>query len=134
MTDAPHCDVFLSYSSGDSPWVREFAAALRETGLKGWFDAHDVDFGGDWVDAMEHALRTSRAWVVVLTPDSADSPWTYFELGVAIAGDKQIVSVLAEEMPLSELPPFVRKHPLVQESSPRVAAQKVATILQPTCV
>jgi hypothetical protein len=114
--------------------VREFAAALRDTGLKGWFDAHDVDFGDDWAVAMEHALRTSRAWVVVLTPDSADSPWTFFELGVAIAGDKQIVSVLAEVMPLSELPPFVRKHPLVQESSPRVAAQKVAISLQPTCV
>jgi hypothetical protein len=131
MTDSPQCDVFLSYSSGDSPWVREFATALRDTGLTGWFDA---PIGDDWPDPMEPALRTSRALVLVLTPDSANQPWTLFQIGAAIADDKQIVPVLPEEMAPSEFPRFVRKYPFVQESSPRVAAQKVADALQPTCV
>ena len=86
------------------------------------------------LDEMEPALRTSRALVVVLTPDSANTPWTLFQLGAAIADYKQIVPVLGEDMTPSELPPFFRKYPFVQDSSPRVAAQKVATALQPTCV
>ncbi|HEX9984142.1 MAG TPA: toll/interleukin-1 receptor domain-containing protein [Thermoanaerobaculia bacterium] len=126
MSEPRQYDVFLSYSSHDQPWVREFTSALREEGVKGWFDAHDIKPGDRWQDRVEEALRGSRTLVMVLTSDSVNRPWTFFELGAAVADGKRIVPVLAENVEISELPPLVRQYQFVREQSPQDAARKVA--------
>lgn len=132
MPETHQYDVFLSYSSHDQPWVREFASALREAGVKGWFDAHDLLPGERWRDRIEQALRQSRILVMVLTADSVTRPWTFFELGAAVADKKRIVPVLAEGVDISELPPLVRLYQFVHEPSPREAAKRVAeAVLRP---
>lgn len=121
-----HYDVFLSYSAHDRPWVREFASALRAAGVKGWFDAHEIKPGDRWQDRVEEALRQSRTLVMVLTADSVSRPWTFFELGAAVADGKRIVPVLTEDVEISELPSLVRQYQFVREHSPEEAARKVA--------
>jgi hypothetical protein len=121
-----HYDVFLSYSAHDRPWVRQFASALRAAGVKGWFDASDIKPGDRWQDRVEEALRQSRTLVMVLTADSVSRPWTFFELGAAVADGKRIVPVIAEDFDISALPPLVRQYQFVREHSPEDAARKVA--------
>lgn len=125
MADPQHYDVFLSYTAHDVPWVQAFASALRRSGVKG-FDAHEIKPGDRWQNRVEEALRESRTLVMVLTSDSVSRPWTFFELGAAIADGKRIVPVLAGDFDESNLPALVRQYQFVREPSPEEAARKVA--------
>lgn len=119
-------DVFLSYSSGSQPWVRQFTAALSELGVTTWFDAHEIVAGERWQEQIERALRQSRVLIMVLTPDSIQRPWTFFEFGVAWADRKRIVPVLADDLEPSEVPAVFRRFQFVREKSPEAAAKRVA--------
>jgi len=119
-------DVFLSYSSASQPWVRKFAAALSASGVSAWFDAHEILPGERWQAQIEKALRQSRVLIMVLTPDSVRRPWTFFELGAALAGGKRIVPVLSDDVDPSEIPAAVRQFQFVREKSPEAAARRVA--------
>jgi hypothetical protein len=120
------CDVFLSYSSPGQPWIRQFIDALSANGVSEWFDAHDILPGERWQAQIERALRESRVLILVLTPDSVQKPWTFFELGAALADGKRIVPVLSADVDPSEIPAVVRQFQFVREQSPEAAARRVA--------
>lgn len=42
MADEKKYDVFLSYSSKDREWVKQFVNAIQESGLTAWFDVADI--------------------------------------------------------------------------------------------
>lgn len=130
MPEKPEYDVFLSYSHEDRAWASEFAAALREAGLKAWFDVHDLLPGERWQEHVEKALRESSTLVVILSPESAKSPWTFFELGAAIAGNKRIIPVLAQEMAPERVPVLLRRFQYLEEPSPSKAGKRVAEALK----
>ena len=50
MAEKQRYDVFLSYSFKDKPWVSEFASALRDAGVKAWFDVSELAPGERWQD------------------------------------------------------------------------------------
>jgi hypothetical protein len=119
-------DVFLSYSSASRPWVRKFSDALTASGITTWFDAHDILPGERWRDQIEKALRQSRVLIMVLTPESVQRPWTFFELGAALADGKRIVPVLSEDVDPADIPALVRQFQFVREKTPEAAAKRVA--------
>jgi TIR domain-containing protein len=119
-------DVFLSYSSASQPWIRKFTDALTAAGISTWFDAHEILPGERWQAQIEKALRQSRVLVMVLTPESIQRPWTFFELGAALAGDKRIVPVLSDDVDPADIPAVVRQFQFVREKSPEAAAKRVA--------
>lgn len=119
-------DVFLSYSSASQPWVRKFTEALTASGITAWFDAHEILPGERWRDQIEKALRQSRVLIMVLTPESIQRPWTFFELGAALADEKRIVPVLSDDVDPAEIPAVVRQFQFVREKSPEAAAKRVA--------
>lgn len=119
-------DVFLSYSSASQPWVRKFTQALTASGITTWFDAHEILPGDRWQDQIEKALRQSRVLVMVLTLESVQRPWTFFELGAALADGKRIVPVLSEGVEPGDIPALVRQFQFVREKSPEAAAKRVA--------
>ena len=126
MPEDSKYNVFLSYSAEDKPWVGEFASALKSNGLRTWFDAHELRAGDRWQQAIETALRDSRVFVLVVTPHSFSRPWTYFELGAAVASDKRIIPVVSADVDPDTIPPLVRQFQYVRESSPIEAAKRVA--------
>lgn len=119
-------DVFLSYSSASQPWVRKFTDALTASGITKWFDAHEILPGDRWQDKIEKALRQSRVLLMVITPESIQRPWTFFELGAALADGKRIVPVLSEGVDPGDIPALVRQFQFVREKSPEAAARRVA--------
>jgi len=119
-------DVFLSYSSASQPWVRKFTDALTASGITAWFDAHEILPGERWRDQIERALRQSRVLIMVLTPESIQRPWTFFELGAALADGKRIVPVLSDDVDPADIPAVVRQFQFVREKSPEAAAKRVA--------
>lgn len=119
-------EVFLSYSSASQPWVRKFTEALTASGVSTWFDAHEILPGERWQAQIEKALRQSRVLIMVLTPESVQRAWTFFELGAALADGKRIVPVLSDDVDPSTIPAVVRQFQFVREKSPEAAARRVA--------
>lgn len=126
MAEKRKYDVFLSYATQDRPWVSEFSAALRHAGVSDWFDAHQLKPGERWQEAIEEALRESKVLVVVVSPHSFQNPWTFFELGAAVGGDKRIIPVIASDVNWNELPPLIKQFQFVREPNPAQAARVVA--------
>jgi TIR domain len=127
-----HYDVFLSYSFKDKTWVSEFASALRAGGIKAWFDVADLAPGEHWQEKIQEALRESSTLVIILSPNSVDSPWTFFELGAAVADNKRIIPVLLEGIDLARVPIPFRQFQALRGQSPIEAGKKVAEVLERT--
>lgn len=129
MTDKRRYDVFLSYSFQDQDWVREFESALSESGVEVFFDATQLAPGDRWQERIEEALRESSTLVVVVSPSTFRSTWTFFELGAALAGNKRIIPIVTEAVDVTEIPPLLMQFQFLRESSPRAAGIRVAEVL-----
>jgi hypothetical protein len=130
MPEKPSYDVFLSYSPQDKEWVSSFAAALREHGVRTWFDVHDLAPGERWQEKIQDALRESRALIVVLSPDSVRSPSTFFELGAAVADRKRIIPVLRGDIEPTSVPAPLSRFQFLKEASPVAAGKRVAEVIE----
>jgi len=130
MAEKQHYDVFLSYSFKDKPWVSEFASALRGAGVKAWFDVSELAPGERWQDKVQEALRDSSTLIIILSPNSVESPRTFFELGAALAGKKRIIPVVTEDFDLMRVASLLRQFQFLKESSPQEAGRRVAEILE----
>jgi len=129
MSESQSNRVFLSYAAEDRAWVKEFTSALHDAGVNGFFDAAELSPGEPWADRLEQALRQSRVLVLIISPSTAGSPRTLFELGAAVGANKRVIPVLVDDVPSDALPPLVRKYQILRESSPGAAGRRVAEAL-----
>lgn len=127
MADEHH-DLFISYSPDDKPWVSEFVAALRKERLHPFWYA-EIAPGEKWQEAIEQALRESGTFIMVLSPQSLQSHWMFFELGAAIADKKKIIPVTHEDIEWSQVPPMLRRYQFLDEPSPSLAGKRVAEVV-----
>ena|SRR6266568_5699825 len=126
MPEQKEYDVFLSYSTKDSAWASEFADALSQAGLHGWFDVAALPPGERRQEKIQAALRASKTLVLILSPQSVESPWTFFQLGAALADQKRIIPVVTGDVELTKMPMLLRQFQFLKESSPRQAGIRVA--------
>lgn len=74
-------DVFISHASEDKgEVVRPLAYALRENGLKVWYDEFELKIGDSLRRKIDIGLSKSRLGVVVLSKDFIKKGWTNYEL------------------------------------------------------
>ena len=125
MAEPNNYEVFISYSLKDKPWAAEFASALKDSGVTTLFDVAELSPGDRWQDRIQQALRSSRTLVIILSKNSAHNPWTFFELGAALADHKRIIPVVSEDVGPETLAPFL-KFQYLKESSPQEAGRRVA--------
>ena len=123
-------DIFLSYTQRDKPWVSEFAVALEAAGLKTLFERPESLSRKNWQEKLQEALRLSSVFVIILSKHSVESPWTFFELGAAVADQKRIVTVLTDEIDLKQRAPLLLPYQFLKESSPQEAARSVARFIE----
>ena len=129
MSEKRDYDVFLSYSAKDRDWVSQFAVALEKAGVHPWFDVSQLRLGELWREKMEEALRDSRTLVVILTPNSVDNPWMFFEVGAAVADKKRIIPILTQNLDFKNVPPLLLQFQALREDSPQEAGKKLAAVL-----
>ena len=122
-------DVFVSHTPEDHPWAAQFNTALREQGVKTWFDASDLAPGDSISATIQQALRDCQILVIIYHPSMADIPMTYFELGAAVADGKRIIPVaIQQDGETRQLPVFLSRFQAITEASPEQAAQQVAKL------
>ncbi|MDF5734659.1 MULTISPECIES: toll/interleukin-1 receptor domain-containing protein [unclassified Nostoc] len=89
--------VFISYNSTDRKLAWQIADALRNADFQVWNDTQ-IFPGDNWAELIANELRESDAMVVLLTPNSVDSPYINAEVGYALGeqGYKgRVIPVLA---------------------------------------
>jgi hypothetical protein len=75
-------DLFISYSTKDAEVANRLTSFLESKGITFWRDTKNLEFGSpDWLKAIEEAIKQARAFVVLLSPISVESPWVTIELG-----------------------------------------------------
>ena len=86
--------VFLSYDRADAAKARSIAHALEKAGHSVWWDRH-IKGGTQYSKAIEAALKSAEAIVVLWSRHSIDSPWVRDE--AAMGRDTQrLVPALIE--------------------------------------
>ena len=126
--DSPKVFVSLARpGDADFDWARRFADALRDRGLEVTEERSIREDDAASIEAAERGLRASDLIVSVVDDGGIDSPNFWFEYGVAIAGNKGFVAVLAPGIDLDRLPVPIRGGRFVIKGEPAETAAQVAT-------
>jgi hypothetical protein len=80
--------VFLSYDLKDSKQARQLADKLTAAGLSVWDAARELLPGDNWALKLGKALEESDAMIVLVSPESVDSPWVRREIEYAVGVPK----------------------------------------------
>src|SRR5258708_10842544 len=115
--------VFISYSSSDAVWAREFANSLQQRGLKVWFDSNAIHSGQSLTDAVEKGLRESSVIALLVTPDTIKRPNLFFEIGAAMGMGKPLIPVVSEDVDPSALPAALLERSYLLKMSQDLTAQ-----------
>jgi len=94
-------DVFISHASEDKDAVvRPLANALRDGGLRVWFDEFELQIGDSLRRKIDRGLSMSRFGVVVLSRAFFGKGWTNYELdGIvtrAVSGEQVLLPIWHE--------------------------------------
>lgn len=86
--------VFISHSSRDK-WIAErMAEEVEAAGADYWLDARDLPGGGDIQEEIYQAIQECQELVILFSPNSLDSLWIGFEVGVAYSLQKHLTPIL----------------------------------------
>jgi len=119
-------DIFISSQSKDREWVRSLVNALSEQALRVWYDEVEIKPGDLWRDQIEEGLRESTYVVFVITPETARSNWMAVELGAALALQKPVIPVVAEDTPPEDIPGPIKLRKYLLKGDPRGVAEEIA--------
>jgi len=122
--------VFISHSARDADWARSFAQALKERGVRVWFDEFDVLPGESVRDALEDGLRGSDVLVALLDSESSSKPNLFFELGAAIGMGKKVVPIVPMGLDPGALPLDVRLRRYLIRQTPEQTAEELSNTLE----
>lgn len=101
--------IFLSHTSTDKPFVRKFAADLRNNGHTVWIDEAEINIGDSLIAKIREGLDSVDYIAAVLSQASIQSEWVKKEL--EIASNKEIKEKRVIVLPLIiesvEMPGFL---------------------------
>lgn len=100
-------DAFISYRRIplDIAFVDQLEQDLAARGVRVWVDREKIEAASDWEERISRGITASKAFVFVITPESAISVECRHELDQAVELNKLIVPVVLREVPdRDELP------------------------------
>jgi TIR domain len=77
-------EVFLSHSSLDRGFASDLATVVRRHGVPVWYSQTNILGAQQWQDEIGAALQRCDWFLVILSPQSADSMWVKRELTYAL--------------------------------------------------
>lgn len=89
-------EAFISYSRADSAFADRLMRDLEARGIPVWIDRQDIDGGAAWRASISQAIRSCRAFILILSPRSTQSGQVSKELSVAETHGRLIIPVVQE--------------------------------------
>ncbi|HKO00141.1 MAG TPA: toll/interleukin-1 receptor domain-containing protein [Thermoanaerobaculia bacterium] len=101
--------VYLSYNTQDVDLARSIATSLQERGHEVTIDIASLAPGANWRTVLNDALKSSDAFVAILTENALRSQFVASEVGAARAfadadGEMIVIPIVADKM---AIPPFI---------------------------
>src|SRR5215510_750263 len=87
-------DIFISYSRRDQEFVTRLASDLDTQVAGVWFDQSAIQLGEKWHDEIMEGIRECKAFILVLSPDAAESKYVREEVNKALELGKTIFPIL----------------------------------------
>ena len=87
-------DIFISYSRRDQEFVTRLASDLNAQVAGVWFDQSAIQLGENWHDEIMEGIRDCKAFILVLSPDAAESKYVREEVNKALEVGKAIFPVI----------------------------------------
>lgn len=81
--------VFISHASADDGFVKELRQTLEGQELTVWADSRELSGGDKLTPTIELAIEQARQVLVVLSPQTVNSPWVRREVRKALDVEKQ---------------------------------------------
>jgi len=81
--------VFISHASKDDPFVADLRQALKAHKIPVWVDSRNLRGGDKLAPEIEQAIEQARQVIVVLSPNTINSPWVRREIRKALEVEKQ---------------------------------------------
>lgn len=122
--------IFISHSSADKGWAREFAKRLSGVGADVWFDEFSIKPGDSISESVERGMRASDMIVLLVSDQSVNNSNFFFELGAALGMNKKIVLIVPEGFSASKLPISVQRRKYLVRKSPKETAEELAVGLE----
>ena len=91
--------VFISHSTQDRAFVeKEILRLLESCGVETWYSQDSIAATDQWERSILQGLRTCDAFLLVMSPHSAQSPWVKREVDwIFQKGGKKIIPLLIED-------------------------------------
>lgn len=103
-------EVFISHVLDDEPRIREtLTRAFDQEGIPYFLSDEDIEPGDDWLNRIEQATGRASCGVVVLTENSLDSQWVWYEAGILQGLKKPIYPFLLDDVDMEQVPEFVSR-------------------------
>jgi hypothetical protein len=87
-------EIFISYSRRDQEFVTRLASDLDAQVAGVWFDQATIQLGQKWHDEIMEGIRECKAFILVLSPDAAESRYVREEVSKALELGKTIFPVI----------------------------------------
>ena len=81
--------VFISHASKDDDFVKELRLALEGHGIPVWVDSRNLRGGSKLAPEIDEAIEHARQTIVVLSPNTVNSPWVRKEISKAVKVEKK---------------------------------------------
>ena len=94
--------IFMSYSRKNADFVDRLILRLEGLGFDCWVDRQDLEAGATWREEISDSIRGCQAFVLVVSPDSTNSPIVSQELSLAEFHGRPIIPLIYE---VCDLPP-----------------------------
>lgn len=124
--------VFISSTQKDSDLARDLARRLESAGVTA-VSVDETPAGARFKATIDRSLREADELVLIVSPDSVNSPSLMFEMGAAFFARKHVTPVLVGIDP-SELPTPLKHVPSVKYSDLQDYISEIAkraTVPQP---
>ena len=118
MDEPKHPPIFISHASADDAFVRRLRTYLEALGLPVWVDSRNLRGGDKLADGIEKAIRTACQVLVVLSPNTVNSPWVRREIRLAEqvaaerGGDYRVTPLLLDGIEPSALALWFDQEPV----------------------
>ena len=89
--------VFISYSAKDEELAKDLERRLRDAGVEVFLSDSKISAGEGWRRKIFKTLSQANEVVMLLTDNSANSPWIRYEMGVADSLEKRLTPVVVNE-------------------------------------
>jgi hypothetical protein len=80
---------FISYSRKDKGFAERLYADLQKSGVRCWFDAHDMPIGAKIIDSIDEAIRLRNKLLLILSDAAIASDWVEDEVTTAFEEERR---------------------------------------------